>query len=172
MKKTGSIYLWTGEGAGKSTSALGVALRTAGHKKKAVVIQFMKGKRNIGEYLIKNKLKPYYEIYQFGRKGWVNLKKPEKADIEHAKQGLKFAGSVLKRKPHLLVLDEINLALACGLLKIEDVLGLLDKVPKETNVYLIGRYAPKKLIERADFVNEIREVKHPKKWKAKEGIEY
>lgn len=167
-----NIYLWTGHGAGKTTSALGVALRCIGHKQKVIVIQFMKGRKNIGEYLIKNKLKPYYEIYQFGRKGFVNLKKPSEEDKKRAKKALEFAKKKLKEKPHLIILDEINLACAIGLIDTKEVIKFLNKVPKKVNIYLIGRYAPKELIKKADFVNKVEEVKHPKYWKAKKGIEY
>ncbi len=166
------IYLWTGKGAGKTTSALGVALRAIGHKKKVVVIQFMKGRKNIGEYKIRKKLKPYYEIYQFGRKGWVNLKNPSIEDKKRAMEALDFVEKKIKEKPFLLILDEINLACAIGLINTKDVLKLLKRADKSINIYLIGRYAPKELINIADFVNEIKEVKHPKKWKAKIGIEY
>jgi len=167
-----NIYLWTGTGAGKTTSALGVALRALGHKQKVVIVQFMKGRKDIGEYKIRKKLGRKYKIYQFGRKGFVNLKKPSKKDKDLAVKGLRFAERVLKEKPDLLVLDEINLAVACGLLNVKDVLSFLNKVPKKTCVYLIGRFAPKKLIDKADFVNEVKIIKHPRKWKAKKGIEY
>ncbi len=167
-----NIYLWTGHGAGKTTSALGVALREIGHKQKVVVIQFMKGRKDIGEYLIKNKLKPYYEIHQFGRKGFVNLNNPSEEDKKRAKEALEFAEKKLKENPHLLILDEINLACAIGLLDTKEVIKFLNKAPKKVNIYLIGRYAPKELIKKADFVNEVIELKHPKYWKAKKGIEY
>lgn len=169
----GLIYLWTGEGAGKSTSAFGTALRAVGHKKKVVIIQFLKGRKNVGEYKVAKLLKPYYKIYQFGRRQFVNLRKPTKRDRELAKAGLEFARKVLReKKPFLLILDEINLAAAAGLLDIDEVINLLNSAPKRTTIYLTGRYAPKKLIERADVVNEIREVKYPKHIKARAGIQY
>lgn len=171
MKK-GLVYLWTGIGAGKTTSALGVALRQAGHKHKSIIIQFMKGRKDVGEYKIRNKLRPYYEIHQFGKKGWVNLKKPTKKDKEYAKKGLAFAYKCLKKKPHLLVLDEINLAVAIGLLTAKEVIDFLDKVPAKTSVYMTGRYAPKSLIDRADFATEFVTLKQPKKMVARRGIEY
>ncbi|ENO12076.1 ATP:corrinoid adenosyltransferase [Thermoplasmatales archaeon SCGC AB-539-C06] len=89
---TNNIYLWTGEGSGKTTSALGVALRCAGHKMKVIIVQFMKGRKDIGEYKIMKKLKPYYQIYQFGRKEFIRpLDKPTQKDKELAKKGLEFA---------------------------------------------------------------------------------
>lgn len=171
MKK-GLVYIWTGIGAGKTTSALGVALRQAGHKQKAIVIQFMKGRKDIGEYKVRNRLKPYYEIYQFGRKGWVNLKKPSIQDKEIAKKGLAFAYKCLKKKPHLIVLDEINLAVAAKLLAAKEVIDFLNKVPVKTSVYLTGRYAPKELIDRADYATEFVTLKQPRKMSARKGIEY
>ena len=114
--KNGTVYLWTGIGAGKTTSALGVALRHVAHRKKVIIIQFMKGRKDIGEYMIRNKLKPYYEIHQFGTKKFVNLKKPSKLDKKYAEQGLAYAFKALKKKPKLIILDEINLAAAIGLL--------------------------------------------------------
>jgi len=171
-RKKGVVYLWTGIGAGKTTSALGTALRQAGHRHKAIIIQFMKGRKDIGEYKIRNRLKPYYEIYQFGKRGWVNLKKPSKKDRELAKKGLAFAYKCLKKKPYLLVLDEINLAVAIGLLSAKEVIKFLDDVPAGTSVYLTGRYAPKALIDRADFATEFVTLKQPKKITARKGIEY
>lgn len=167
-----NIYLWTGEGAGKTTSALGVALRAAGHKQKVIIIQFLKGRKDIGEVKVANKLKPYYNIFQFGKKSWTYFNKLTKQDYEHAEKAMEFALKAIKQKPKLLILDEINLAAHFKLVKTEKVLELLDKVPSSTVVYLTGRRAPKKLINRADFVNEIKEIKKPRKYKAKKGIEY
>jgi cob(I)alamin adenosyltransferase len=169
----GNIYLWTGDGAGKTTSALGVALRAVAHNKKVVIIQFMKGRKNVGEYYIKGRLGKNYEIHQFGRSGWVNMKNPSDEDKYLAFQGLEFAQYVVKKKrPFLLILDEINLALSTGLLHIDDVLYFLKRVPKSTNVYLIGRNAPYELRNWADFVNEVVLVKQPRFFKAKKGIDY
>ena len=90
-----------------------------------------------------------------------------------ARKGLELAKKVLEeKKPHLLVLDEINLALHWKLLDINDVLELLDNLPEETDVVLTGRYAPKELIEKADFVNIIKEFKVPKEFKLTKGIQY
>jgi len=185
----GKIYLYCGEGAGKTTNALGLALRTIGHGQKVVIIQFMKWWKKIGEYKIKNKLKPYYEIYQFGRPGWLKIddqnnevkyrgmafkvRTVEELDRELAKKGLEFAKEIMhKKKPDLLILDEINLALHTKLLKISEVLDLLKNIPKKTTVVLTGRYAPKKLIERSDYVNEIIARKFPKADSMTKGIQY
>ena len=174
MLKKNNIYLWTGNGWGKTTSAIGVAVRAVGHGKKVVIIQFMKGRKDrIGEYRARKLLGKNYEIHQFGRPGWVKLQKPAEADIKLAEQGLEFARQAAKKKPFLLILDEINLAIAIGLLKLEEVIDFLDKVPSQTTVYLTGRFAPKKLIARADYATQIEPIKHPLLLeRAKAGIDY
>ncbi len=169
----GYAYLYTGTGGGKTTNALGLALRSVGHGHKVVIIQFMKWWKNTGEYKIRKKLEPYYEIYQFGRKGWIGLSNLEEEDKTLAKRGLEFTKKIVKeRKPHLLVLDEINLAVHCKLLDFSEVIDLLDNIPKKTDVVLTGRHAPKELMDRADFVNEVRDIKHPKEIPTTKGIQY
>jgi cob(I)alamin adenosyltransferase len=168
-----NVYLWTGEGAGKTTSALGVALRAVGHKQKVIIVQFMKGRKNIGEYKIMKKLKPYYEVYQFGKKEFIKpLSKPSSKDKELAEKGLDFAKEAAKKKPRLLVLDEINLACAVGLVDTKKVIDFIKHCSKYTIVYLTGRRASSKLKEAADFVNEIRLLKAPKKYPVRKGIEW
>lgn len=170
----GNIHLYTGSGEGKSLTAFGLALRAVGHGYKVVIVQFLKGRKDVGEYKIKDRLSPEYEIYQFGREEFIDLSKPTSIDYELAKAGLEFAWKALERKPRVLVLDEINLAAAVGLLRIEDIISLLDAVPDETVVVLTGRNAPRELIERADLVTEMIEVKHPFYLgiPARRGIEY
>jgi len=183
----GYIYLYYGTGGGKTANALGLALRSVGHDKKVVIIQFFKWRNDIGEYLIKDKLAPFYEIYQFGREAWLGEKEKtadfggekfsvecvKSHDKELAKKALDFAGKIMKeKKPHLLVLDEIALAAHWKLLDVKDVLELLDNVPEETTVVMTGRLAPKELVDRADFVNVVQLVKMPEDFKLTEGIQY
>lgn len=169
----GQIYLYTGTGAGKTTNALGLALRAIGHKRRVVIIQFLKWWKNTGEYKVRHMLKSYYEIYQFGRKGWHGLSNLGEEDKKLAEKALKFAEKIVKeKKPHLLVLDEINLALHCNLLDVKDVIAFLNKLPAKTHVVLTGRYAPKELVDRADFVNEIVDIKHPRESVTTKGIQY
>ncbi|MBO3839365.1 MAG: cob(I)yrinic acid a,c-diamide adenosyltransferase [Thermoproteota archaeon] len=165
----GKIFLYTGTGAGKTTNAIGLAVRAVGHGLKVVIIQFMKGWRT-GEYLIAERLKPEYEIYLAGREGWVNLKNPSEEDKELARKGLLLARDKLREKPDLLVLDELALATYVGLVPVEDVLKLLDELPEETDVVLTGRYAPPELFNRADFVNMVVEAKSPREIYTKRGI--
>jgi cob(I)alamin adenosyltransferase len=183
----GYIYLYTGTGGGKTANALGLALRSVGHKKSVVIIQFLKWKKDIGEILVKERLAPYYEIYQFGREAWLGeeqktaefagekftVERVKSHDKELARKGLDFAAQVMKeKKPHLLVLDEVGLAAQWKLLEVKDVLKLLDNVPSETTVVMTGRLAPKELVDRADFVNVVELVKMPKDFKLTEGIQY
>jgi len=168
----GYVYLYTGTGAGKTTNALGLALRSIGHGHRVVIIQFLKWWKNTGEYKFRKLLPKQYEIYQFGREGWIGLDNLSKEDKKKAEEGLKMAEKMMKTKPNLLVLDEINLAVHTKMLDVKDVLKLLEKIPDKTNVVLTGRYAPKELIERAEFVNEIKEIKYPAHIPAQEGIQY
>lgn len=168
----GYIYLYTGDGAGKTTNALGLALRSVGHGNKVVILQFLKGRKDVGEFKIRERLGPEYEIHQFGTEEFVDPKHLRPIDYEEAGKGLEFARSALRKKPNLLVLDEINLVLAGDLLKIEDVLSLLKNLPEETDVVLTGRFAPRQLIDTADFVNVIVDVKHPPEIVTTKGIQY
>jgi cob(I)alamin adenosyltransferase len=118
----GYIYLYTGNVGGKTANALDLALRSVGYNCKVVIIQFLKWWKNTGEYKILEKLQPYYEIYLFGRDGWIGLDNLGKEDRKLTKEELEFAKKVAEEKPHLLVLDEINLALHCRMLEIEEVL--------------------------------------------------
>lgn len=183
----GYVFLYTGTGGGKTANALGLALRTVGHGKKAVIIQFCKFRKDIGEYLIRAKLGDLYEIHTFGREVWLGKKsmtaefggekfKVEAVtdhDRELAENGLAFAAEIMqKQKPALLVLDEVNLAAHWKLLDVEKVLDLLKNVPKETTVVMTGRYAPQEFVDRADFVNVVEEVKMPNKFELTQGIQY
>lgn len=169
----GNVYLYTGTGGGKTASALGMALRSVGHHHTVVIVQFLKWWENTGEYKIKNMLKPYYEIYQFGREGWHGLANLDDRDRKLAKEGIVFAKKIVeKKKPNLLILDEINLVIYCKLLDLKEVIAFLDTVPEETDVVLTGRFASKELFDRADFVNEILDIKYPEESIAAEGIQY
>ena len=166
----GRVIVYTGEAQGKTTASLGVALRSIAHGKRVVIIQFMKGRKDTGEYLIKDVL-PNYEIYQFGRKEFVDLSNPDDEDKRLAREAINFAKEKLKEKPFLLILDEINIACHINLIPIEDVIDLIKSKPEETNLILTGRYADEKLIELADIVTEMKEIKRSS-IDAVEGIEF
>lgn len=159
-RKNGLIYVFTGDGEGKTTAALGLGLRALGHGKRVVVIQFMKGRKYVGEYQVQSMLKNY-EVYQFGKEQFVDLKNPDEEDYKLAKQGLEFAKEMIEARPDVLILDEINVAVNFGLLKEGDVLKLLEDVPKNMLVILTGRNASKKIIKIADMVSYVKKIKHP-----------
>jgi len=169
----GHVYLYTGTGGGKTVNALGLALRSVGHEHKVVIIQFLKWWKNTGEYKIRKRLQPFYEIYMFGREGWKGLNNLGEEDRRLTEEGFEFAKKVLEeKKPQLLILDEINLALYCNMLGIDEVLDFLETIPEETDIVLTGRYAPKALLDRADFVNEVKDIKHLDVMVTREGIQY
>lgn len=181
----GHVYLYYGTGGGKTTSALGLALRSVGHRRKVVVVQFMKWFADTGEVKVADLLRPYYEIHQFGKPGWLRIgaeagevhedlrtRETGKEDREAAVKAMGYARDALGKKPDLLILDEVCLAVHAELLKADDVLALLDRLPQNTDVVLTGRYAPRDLIDRADFVNEVMEVKAPKYLVNERGIQY
>lgn len=165
------IQVYTGCGKGKTTAAIGLALRATGAGLKVYIAQFVKGKV-YSELAVLGRIKKL-KLEQFGRSCFIR-KKPQKKDFELAKAGLAKATAVIKNKDYdLVILDEVNIALHLGLLKIEEVLGLIKDTPKEIELVLTGRYAPPEIIECADLVSEIKEIKHyyKKGIKARKGIE-
>ena len=172
----GKIHVYTGEGKGKTTAALGLALRAVGRGYKVIMIQFLK-KQTTGEYLAQSKLKPYLAIYQFGRQEFYHSKDgPNPEDVKLAQTGLEFAKKTLaEEKPNLLILDEINVALYFNLLKLTEVNKILDQAVKQgTEVVLTGQKAKPEIIKIADLVTEMKKVKHyfDKGIEAREGVEF
>ena len=170
----GYIQVYTGNGKGKTTAALGLALRAAGYKHNVYIGQFLKG-QEYGELLSAKKLSPYVTIEQFGRKGFIHVTKdPDEEDIKRAKRGLKKClEAMLSRKYRIIILDEINVAVDLNLIAEEEVHEFLDKRPEDVEIILTGRYAPPSFLKRADLVTEMKEKKHyyKKGVKAREGIE-
>jgi len=161
-KERGLVQVYTGNGKGKTTAALGLALRAAGHGKKTCVIQFMKGEIYYGELGAAKMLAPYLEIIQMGRPDFVNKNNPDPRDVRLARQALDLAGEILSgRRYDIVVLDEINVALDFGLIGLAEVMALIDAKPAETELVLTGRYAKQEIIDRADLVTEMTEIKHP-----------
>ncbi|MBC8527051.1 MAG: cob(I)yrinic acid a,c-diamide adenosyltransferase [Candidatus Cloacimonetes bacterium] len=168
------IQIYTGNGKGKTTAALGLALRAVGHGLKVVMIQFMKGKINYGE-LESAKLLPNFTIEQYGRPDFVNPENPDKIDIDLAKQAIKRAKEVIKsQKFDMVILDEINVAISFGLIELNEVIRLIKQTPKKIELILTGRYMQEGLEKYADLISEIREIKHhfQKGIPARKGIEY
>jgi cob(I)alamin adenosyltransferase len=170
----GYIQVYTGRGKGKTTAALGVALRAAGHGLKSYIGQFLKG-QDYGELHSIHKLSEWITLEQFGRKGFIHVTKdPDQEDFDRAKSGLKKClEAMLSGKYTIIVLDEVNVAMHFKLITEKDIHDFLDKKPDNIEVILTGRYAPDSLIERADLVTEMKEIKHyhNKGVQAREGIE-
>jgi cob(I)alamin adenosyltransferase len=186
----GQIYLYYGTGGGKTTAALGIALRSVAHGHHVTIIQFLKHWKETGEYKAAKTLGSLYDIRQFGRQGWIKaakdgdevriggfkatLRKTSEEDKLAAAEAMRYAERVLKgdHPPELIILDEVCLAAHMGIVETADVLALLDKLPQGTDAILTGRFTPQKLIDRADFVNEVREVKAPPTFVSREGIQF
>jgi cob(I)alamin adenosyltransferase len=163
-KRTGLVIVNTGDGKGKTTAALGTALRACGYGLKVVMIQFIKGPWRSGEHVSAARLAPDLELIRAG-KGFYKImgdRLPEEVHRKAAAEGLQLAaGKIDGAACDVLILDEINNAVSDGLLKIDDVLALVDRKPPAMHLILTGRNAHPALIERAHMVTEMREVKHP-----------
>lgn len=168
------VEVYTGDGKGKTTAAFGLALRALGHGLKVLCIQFMKGDPNYGEVIISKRL-PNFELIQSGLPTFVKKGNPSPEDLRLAKEGFEKAKKTIKDgKYDIIILDEINVAMDYGLIEIEEVEKLIKECPENIELILTGRYAPKRIIELADLVSEIKEVKHYYKRgiQARKGIEY
>lgn len=166
------IQVYTGDGKGKTTAALGLALRAAGAGLKVYIGQFLKGK----DYSELNSLRKIKNIKleQFGRSCFIK-KGPDPKDMELAKNGLERVNKViLQRIYDVVILDEINVALNLKLLKLEDVIELIRKSPRSLELILTGRNAHPQILRLADLVSEMKEIKHyfKKGVAARKGIEY
>jgi len=161
--KTGLVQVYTGDGKGKTTAALGLALRACGQGLKSYVIQFMKGEIYYGELGAAKKLPDdCLTITQMGRPDFVSKENPEPIDVELARKALELARELIEENKHdIVILDEVNVAMDFGLISVGDVLELIDKKPPDMELVLTGRYAPKAIIDRADLVTEMKEIKHP-----------
>ena len=173
-RKTGLVMVNTGPGKGKTTAALGLALRAIGHHHKVKMIQFMKGDPFYGELLIRERL-PELEIEQYGLDRFVDPRNPEPEQVERARSGFQAArNAVLSGDYNVVILDEVNVAMTFGLVDTQAVLDLLRDKPKHVEVILTGRDAPQAILEAADYVNVITDAKHPyqKNILARVGIEF
>ncbi len=168
------IHIYTGNGKGKTTAALGLALRAYGAGKKILIIQFLKT-QNTNEVEAIRKNLPYLAINCFGSGNFVKRGNIPKKEKELANNGLEATMQALKSNEYdMIILDELNLAVYFKLVKLNDVLKLLETKPDNLELIITGRYAAKKLIAKADLVTEMIERKHyfKKGISARKGIEY
>jgi cob(I)alamin adenosyltransferase len=173
-KRDGIIQIYTGDGKGKTTAAFGLAIRALGRGLKVCFIQFIKGNKT-GEGSASFLKGAYdFEFASYGTGKFI-LSKPTEEDFTEAKRAFSHAKeSVSSKKYDLVILDELAQAIELGLLKLEDVIDLLKKKPRNVELVITGRDADPKLIELADLVTEMKKIKHPfdKGLKAREGIEF
>jgi len=159
MKK-GLIQVYTGDGKGKTTAALGLALRATGHGMKVLMIQFMKARSDVGEVKAAQEL-PHFTILPMGRGTFVSKDNPHPEDIRVAREGFLVAQKAIQNKEYdVVILDEINVAVDYGLISFPDLLQLLNSKPEEVEIVLTGRNARPELLERADLVTEMVKRKH------------
>lgn len=177
MENDGLVIIYTGNGKGKTTAALGTALRAIGYNHKVCMIQFIKGSWHYGEMDSSKRLAPNFELIAVGR-GFVGIIDDNSPREEHqstAREAIKISRQKITSGNYdLVILDEINYAVNLGLIEIEDVVGLIREKPADQSLILTGNYAKPEIIKMADLVTEMTEIKHPYKSgkKAKKGIDF
>jgi len=173
----GLVIVYTGKGKGKTTAALGMALRAVGYDHKVCMIQFIKGSWHYGEMTSSKRLEPEFELTAIG-KGFVGIiddKSPIEDHKKIAQEALKVAQEKINSKMYnIVILDEINYAINLELVSLKDVIDVISNRPDDVNLVLTGNHAKDEIIEKADLVTEMREIKHPFKSgiKAKKGIDF
>ena len=168
----GYIHVYTGNGKGKTTAALGLALRAAGAGLKVYIAQFVKGMK-YNEIKSLAKLQDSILIKQYGRSCLIN-RNPEKEDIQAAQKGLKEVKEIMcSGEFQMIILDEANIATRYNLFSVDELLDFIKAKPEEVELVITGRTADPRIIEKADLVTEMKEIKHynQKGVEAREGIE-
>jgi cob(I)alamin adenosyltransferase len=163
-KKTltrGFIQVYTGNGKGKTTAALGLALRAVGHRFKVLMIQFLKGGIGYGELHAAKKLAPYLTIVPMGRENFVNKKNPDPQDRRWAQKGWNLAKQAVQSHNYqMIILDEINVAVEYGMIPVPELITLMKSKPADLELVLTGRWAKPEVLRHADLVTEMRAKKH------------
>jgi len=157
--RQGYVQVYTGDGKGKTTAAIGLAVRAAGAELKVFIAQFLK----MGDYSEIKSLKKFSEnitVEQFGR-GRFRQGKPLPEDVESAERGLEKAKSVMNSGEYdVVILEEANIAVWKGLFSEQDLLDIIDAKPMDVELVITGRGATPKVIKRADLVTEMKRIKH------------
>lgn len=160
-EKLGLVQVYTGNGKGKTTAALGLALRALGNGLNVAMVQFMKPDQNSGEYVMSKELKNF-TLIPCGLKRLVDPQNITDADREAARSALNTAKDHLySGRYDLFIMDEVNVAMGWGLIDVSEVMNVLKGRPENIEIVLTGRYAPDAITEYADLVTEMRMVKHP-----------
>ena len=170
----GLVEIFTGDGRGKTSAALGVVLRATGHGLRSCVIHFMKGSYPYGEQKALARL-PDVTVAVFGRETFVDPRNVEEVDKQEARKALDAAReAMLSGKYDIVVLDEVNVASVWGLIGVDEVLRLVEEKPENVELILTGRYADRRLVKTADLVTEMVAIKHPYEdgVEARRGLDY
>ena len=173
-KRTGLVQVFTGNGRGKTTAALGTVLRAVGQGLKVHIIHFMKGTYPYGEQNALTYL-PGVTVSRFGKLDFVDPNNVKEDEKEEARKALEAGQeAMLSGKFDMVILDEVNIASGWGLVAVEAVIDVIKEKPDNVELILTGRYADQRLIEAADLVTEMVEIKHPYQQgiKARQGFEY
>lgn len=171
------VIVYTGNGKGKTTAALGMALRAVGYGKKICMIQFIKGSWHYGEMDSSRRLEPEFEMTAIG-KGFVGIiddKSPREDHEKIAREAVKISKEKISSNRYdMVILDEINYAINLNLVDVEDMVEMIKTKPEALDLVLTGNYAKREIVDLADLVTEMKEVKHPYKAgiKAKRGIDF
>lgn len=161
VRRPGYVQVYTGDGKGKTTAALGLLVRASGYGHRSCMVSFLKGDPNYGELRFMREHMPLVDYHLAGRPSFVDPANPDPADVEIARRGFETArDAVMSGDYHVVVLDEANVAIGLGLISLDDVLTLLRERPEHVEVVLTGRDAPPELVDAADLVTEMRMVKH------------
>ena len=177
MSKEGLVIVYTGNGKGKTTAALGLALRATGYDMRVCMLQFIKGSWHSGELDSSKKLEPNFELVPVG-KGFVGIlddNSPKEVQEKYAEEALKTCREkIFSGKYNVVILDEVNYAINLGLISVYEVIKLIKEKPDNLDLILTGNHAKNEIIELADLVTEMKEIKHPFKSgiKAKKGIDF
>jgi len=177
MEKDGLVIVYTGNGKGKTTAALGMVLRAVGYNLKICMIQFIKGSWHYGELDSSKRLEPEFELITAG-KGFVGIiddTSPREEHVKMAHEALCISKEKIQSgKYDIIILDEVNYAINLDLIDVNDVLDLINSKPSNLNLVLTGNYVKPKIVEASDLVTEMNEIKHPFKLgiKAKRGIDF
>ena len=170
--RRGYIQIYTGNGKGKTTAALGLSIRAAGAGLRIFIAQFIK-KQKCSEHLLLEELRDRITVRQYGR-GLIMGRKPSLADIKAARDGYEEVKNImLSKKFDVVILDEANVAAHYGLITVQDLLELMAAKPTSIELVITGRHADEKVMEAADLVTEMREIKHYREQgvHARRGIE-
>ncbi len=161
MLEKGLVQVYTGNGKGKTTAALGLAFRAVGRKLRVCMIQFVKGNELCGEHFSATLLAPYLTIIQSGHTGWIGRKTPGPEAIACARRAFEMAQEAVTGKEYdLVILDEINTAVSYALIAVEELVQLIKDKDEHVELVLTGRNAAPGILEAADLVTEMREIKH------------